>query len=75
MYVALMVLFKIAGRRSSAELMTFDFVLLPDHGPKHKAQSTKHKAPGTPRDDETWVREFSSGGLSELVARSRSAWR
>lgn len=28
MYVALMVLFKIAGRRSLAELTTFDFVLL-----------------------------------------------
>lgn len=28
MYLALMVLFKIAGRRSSAELTTFDFVLL-----------------------------------------------
>jgi uncharacterized membrane protein YcaP (DUF421 family) len=28
MYVALMILFKIAGRRSLAELTTFDFVLL-----------------------------------------------
>ena len=28
MYVALMVLFKIAGRRSLAELTTFDFILL-----------------------------------------------
>ena len=28
MYLALMVLFKIAGRRSLAELTTFDFVLL-----------------------------------------------
>lgn len=28
MYVALMVLFKVAGRRSLAELTTFDFVLL-----------------------------------------------
>jgi uncharacterized membrane protein YcaP (DUF421 family) len=28
MYIALMVLFKIAGRRSLAELTTFDFVLL-----------------------------------------------
>ena len=31
MYIVLMVLFKIAGRRSLSELTTFDFVLADDH--------------------------------------------